>query len=107
VLVRELFEMRPRDALVRERYAPFRPEIIRTADFTIPRRDELDPEILAELDDCAGIPVADAAALVRAQEEAALARLGLRGDAGPARDPKARPEEFHRARERGPAGGAL
>jgi len=106
-LVRELNEMRPRHALVRERYAPFRSEIIRTADVRIPTRDEIDPEVLAELDECAGIRVGEAAALVRAQEEAALARLGIRG-AAPAPDLAPPPTGLHRARrDRGPKGGAL
>lgn len=106
-LVRELHEMRPRQALVRERYAPFRSEIIRTADLRIPRREDIDPEVLAELDECAGLRVADATVLVRAQEESALARLGL-GGAAPTRDLAAPPVELHRApRDRGPKGGAL
>ncbi len=106
-LVRELNEMQPRHALVRERYASYRSEIIRTADLRIPRREEIDPEVLAELDECAGLRVGDATALVRAQEESALARLGL-ASAGPARDLAPPSVELHRApRERGPKGGGL
>lgn len=104
-LVRRLAELKPREALVHERYARFRGQFVRTRDLRIPDRSELDPDVLAELEECAGIRVGEAAALVRAQEEAALGRLGL--GRGPVPD-LAAPPELHRApRDRGPTGGAL
>jgi hypothetical protein len=111
-LSRRLVEMKPREALVYERHAAFRGQFIRTRDLYIPRRDELDPEVLAELDECAGIPVSEATTLVRAKEEAAIERLGLGravGGVAPAAD-IAPAIDLHRVRpgrDRGPAGGDL
>lgn len=49
--------------------------IVRSADFDPPRWNALDPEVVAELEDAAGVPVEEALARTREIEEAAAQRI--------------------------------
>lgn len=59
--------------------------IVRSADFDPPQWSALDPEVVAELEEAAGVPVEQALASARALEEAAAARILHNRPAAPGR----------------------
>ncbi|MBZ0121204.1 MAG: hypothetical protein K8H88_29685 [Sandaracinaceae bacterium] len=104
-LARELRAMPPRHCLIAERHQTFGARIVRTSDVLIPGDDELDPEVMAALDERAGLALPEAARRVRAIEDELAQRLD--GSVGAVTAATVMPLIAGDGERGGPKGGAL